>query len=197
MQKAVYQPENIGHFGLGFSHYLHFTSPIRRYPDLMVHRLLRQVWQGAYRPAKAGRLKSSMQRIGKRCSEEEVNIMRAEMETIKAKQVEFLSHQIGEVFTGVISGMLPFGFFVRLDEIGAEGLVRLPTLHDDYYQADLEKHVVYGRRTGNSYRLGDKVRVQIVNVSFETREIDLLLIEGRGEDRPRRRSTRKRKRRIE
>jgi len=177
MQKAYYQPENIGHFGLAFASYLHFTSPIRRYPDLIVHRILRQVLRGEYNPAKGAALKSSLTRTGKHCSEQEIVIMQAERETLAIKQAEFLSRQLGEVYGGVISGMLGFGFFVRIIDVGAEGMVRLSTLEDDYYTADLEKFEVIGQRSRRSLRLGDKVRVQVVRVSLESGEIDLKLIE--------------------
>ena len=177
MQKAYYQPENIGHFGLAFASYLHFTSPIRRYPDLIVHRILRQVLRSEYSPAKGAALKSSLTRTGKHCSEQEIVIMQAERETLAIKQAEFLSRQLGEVYDGVISGMLGFGFFVRIIEVGAEGMVRLSTLEDDYYTADLEKFEVIGRRSRRSLRLGDKVRVQVVRVSLESGEIDLKLVE--------------------
>ena len=177
MQKAYYQPENIGHFGLAFASYLHFTSPIRRYPDLIVHRILRQVLRGEYNPAKGAALKSSLTRTGKHCSEQEIVIMQAERETLAIKQAEFLSRQLGEVYDGVISGMLGFGFFVRIVDVGAEGMVRLSTLDDDYYTADLEKFEVIGKRSRRSLRLGDKVRVQVVRVSLESGEIDLKVVE--------------------
>ncbi len=106
MQKAYYQPENIGHFGLAFASYLHFTSPIRRYPDLIVHRILRQLLRGEYRESKGAALKSSLSRIGKHCSEQELVIMEAERETLAIKQAQYLSRQLGEVYDGVISGML-------------------------------------------------------------------------------------------
>jgi ribonuclease R len=195
MQKAYYQPENIGHFGLAFASYLHFTSPIRRYPDLIVHRILRQVLRGEYRESKGAALKAMLTRIGKHCSEQELVIMAAERDTLAIKQAEFLSRQLGEVFDGVISGMLKFGFFVRLIEIGAEGMVRLSELQDDYYTADLEKYEIIGQRTKRVFRLGDRIRIQVVNVSLETGEIDLQLVE---DTRPRsvrkqKQQTRKRK----
>jgi ribonuclease R len=177
MQKAYYQPENIGHFGLAFASYLHFTSPIRRYPDLIVHRILRQVLRGEYNPAKGAALKAALTRTGKHCSEQELVIMQAERETIAIKQAEFLSRQLGEVFDGVISGMLNFGFFVRILSVGAEGLVRLATLEDDYYTANLEKYEIVGGRSRRVLRLGDKVRVQVVKVSMDSGEIDLVLVE--------------------
>ncbi len=177
MQKAYYQPENIGHFGLAFATYLHFTSPIRRYPDLIVHRILRQVLRGEYNPAKGATLKASLTRIGKHCSEQEIVIMEAERETLAIKQAEFLSRQLGEVYGGVISGMLSFGFFVRVVDVGAEGMVRLSTLEDDYYTADLDKFEVVGRSSRRKLRLGDKVQVQVVRVSLESGEIDLRLVE--------------------
>lgn len=198
MQKAYYQPENIGHFGLAFASYLHFTSPIRRYPDLIVHRILRQVLRGEFSAAKSAALKASLTRIGKHCSEQELVIMEAERESIAIKQVEFLSRQLGEVFDGVVSGMLKFGFFVRIVEVGAEGMVRLSTLDDDYYNADLDKFEIIGKRTGSLLRLGDRVRVQVVRVALDSGEIDLQLVREVQTTKRRRvavRTTKKRKRR--
>jgi ribonuclease R len=144
---------------------------------------------GEYQPAKAGPLKGSLTRIGRRCSEMEVRIMDAEMASLRIKQGEYLASRLGEVFPGVISGMLKFGFFVRLEEIGAEGMVRLSWLEDDYYHANLERYEVTGRHSSRTLRLGDKVMVQIVNVTPETGEIDLFLVQGRSK-RPGRRSLR-------
>jgi ribonuclease R len=121
--------------------------------------------------------------------------MEAERETLAIKQAEFLSRQLGEVYDGVISGMLGFGFFVRILDVGAEGLVRLSMLEDDYYTADLEKFVVVGRRTGRAFRLGDRIKVQIIKVSLESGEIDLQLVEDSKprKKQPRQPRTRRRK----
>jgi ribonuclease R len=183
MQKAVYQPDNIGHFGLAFPAYLQFTSPIRRYPDLIVHRILKQAASGEYRASQGGALKASLSRIGKRCSEQEVVIMEAERESLSIKQAEFLSRQLGEIFDGVITGMLRFGFFVRVRDVGAEGLVRLSTLEDDYYVVDVDNQVIVGRSGRRRYRLGDRLRVQIVSVDVPAGEIDLRLVDEPKETR--------------
>ncbi|NMC43517.1 MAG: ribonuclease R [candidate division Zixibacteria bacterium] len=176
MKKAVYQPENLGHFGLAFTHYLHFTSPIRRYPDLLVHRLLKQLKNGRYPVKLAQKLDSVLTNVGKQSSEMERRAMEAEREAVKAKQTVFMAEHVGWEYEGIISGILNFGFFVRLVEPGCEGLVRVSTLDDDYYAYDEAGYRMVGRRHGRVFRLGDKVRVGILKVDVEAREIDLFLV---------------------
>jgi ribonuclease R len=192
LQKAVYQPANIGHFGLAFPHYLHFTSPIRRYPDLMVHRLMRRLLTKSFNPAAVGPIKGALTRLGKACSSQEVVIMDAEMESLRLKQAEYLEGKLGDVFAGVITGVLRFGFFVRMIENGAEGMVRLSSLDDDYYEADPEHGAVIGSRSKRRFRLGDKVMVQVINIDKHRAEIDLRLVPEDGA--PSRRSRRGRRR---
>jgi len=176
MKKAVYQPENVGHFGLAFTHYLHFTSPIRRYPDLLVHRLLKQLDKGKYPIRLAQKLPIILTNAGKQSSARERLAMEAEREAVKAKQVAFMAGQVGSEYDGIISGVTSFGFFVRLVGPECEGLVRMSTLGDDYYRFDEETYGLIGRRKGKVYRLGDKVRVGVLRVDVEAREIDLFVV---------------------
>ncbi|UCC44054.1 MAG: ribonuclease R [Candidatus Zixiibacteriota bacterium] len=175
MQKAVYQRENIGHFGLAFTHYTHFTSPIRRYPDLLVHRLVRKVRKGKYPVAFARRVGSVIDHVGKHCSETERTAETAEREAVRTKQVAYMASHLGDEYAGVISGTAPYGFFVRLDNVGVEGLVRMSTIDDDYYRYEEKQYRLVGRRTGRTYRIGDAVRVGVAAVDRERNDIDLFL----------------------
>ncbi len=181
LKKACYQPENIGHFGLAFTHYLHFTSPIRRYPDLLVHRLLKEIRNARYPGSRLPTIKRILTRVGEHSSMRERVAEEAERETIKIKQAVYLSKHVGDVFEGVISGIASFGFFVRLIRLSAEGVVRLSSLMDDYYQIDENGFSVVGVHTGNSFSLGEKILVQIVNVDLDRYQTNLRVV---GEDKP-------------
>jgi ribonuclease R len=201
MQKALYQGENVGHFGLAFTHYTHFTSPIRRYPDLLVHRLIRRLRQGKYPAAFARRVTGLIDRVSRHCSETERVAEAAEREGVRTKQVSFMAGHVGDEFEGVISGTVAYGFFVRLTNLGAEGMVRLSSIDDDYYHYDEKQYRIIGRHTGRIFRMGDPVRVVVDSVKTELNEINLTLADTkkepgkREEEKPRRRSRPSRRRR--
>jgi ribonuclease R len=177
MQKALYQSDNIGHFGLAFTHYTHFTSPIRRYPDLLVHRLIRKMKNARYPVAYARKLPKLIEQVCKHCSETERLAEAAEREAVRTKQVSFMAKHVGDQFTGVISGTMGYGFFVRLDNMGVEGFVRLSAIDDDYYHYDEQQYRIIGHHTGRSFRMGDPVKVAVSNVNQERKEIDLFLVD--------------------
>jgi ribonuclease R len=171
MSKAEYSPDNIGHFGLGFKHYAHFTSPIRRYPDVLVHRLLKD-----YAAGKKSYTYQELSQKGTHCSEQERAAIEAERDSVKLKQVEFLSEHLGEEFEGVISGVMDKGIFVDLKDIHCEGMVRVSDLTDDYYEYDEKRHCLIGRNHGKKFQLGKELRVKVVKTNIKARQIDLELV---------------------
>lgn len=174
MAKAVYSPNNIGHYGLGFKYYTHFTSPIRRFSDLIVHRMLFN-----YLENKSGVLYSLAQldEICDNLSACERNAVEAERASIKQKQIEYLLNHQGDDFAAIISGITSFGIFVKITSTLAEGLIRFRDLDDDYYVYDEKKYAITGRRTKKQYRLGDKIHVKLVRVDEEKSELDFIILE--------------------
>ncbi len=175
MAKAIYTTKNIGHFGLAFEFYTHFTSPIRRYPDVLVHRMLKHYVSGKSLPEKA---MTEFDALALRSSEREVAAAEAERDSIKMKQVEFLMGRIGEEFTGVISGVTDRGLYVELDETRADGMVRINTIGDDYYTHDQKRYRLVGERTKKQFALGDRVRVRLLAARVVERELDFELVQN-------------------
>ena len=176
MEKAVYTEEPKGHFGLGFQHYTHFTSPIRRYPDLMIHRLLKEYLQDSDKIDKE-KYKDQIPAIAEKSTDMEINAMEAEREFIKIKQIRFISTKIGQIYTGVITGVIEAGLFVEISKFLIEGMVPVRKMNDDYYIFDEENHCMEGRHTGKIFRLGDIVKIKVERVSLMDREIDFELID--------------------
>jgi len=174
MAKAVYDTDNIGHYGLGFRYYTHFTSPIRRYADLMVHRILLECLE-----KQPHMYNSKLEDVCKRISRQERKAVEAERESNKYFQVVFVHDKIGEEFDGIVSGVAEFGLFVRMTDIGCEGMIPLQELPGDRFSFDAKTMTVVGQKTGKTYHFGDPVKVRISEVHPKKRQIDLELVGGK------------------
>ena len=169
MAKAKYTTKPIGHFGLAFEHYAHFTSPIRRYPDMMVHRLL---WEylGTGKPAD----RNDYEEKCLHSSEREKRAADAERASIKYKQVEFMQAMLGESFAGIVTGITEWGIYVEIIETKCEGMIRMSDFDDDYYEFDEKLYAARGRKNGRSITLGDNITVQVIKTDIDRRTIDLM-----------------------
>jgi ribonuclease R len=177
MQKARYAPENLGHFGLAASSYTHFTSPIRRYPDLVVHRSLRTARHHTLSEEQREAAAEDLPEVARHTSEMERRADDAERELLQWKKVKFMADKVGDEFEGYITGVAAFGLFIELIEHYVEGLVHVSTMADDYYRLVESAHMLHGENTQKTYRLGDKVKVQVIRVNMDVRQIDLGLVE--------------------
>ncbi len=172
LKQAMYSPDNVGHFGLAYESYTHFTSPIRRYPDLLIHRGIKAALGGEqYRPG-------DWEQIGLHCSMTERRADEATRDVVAFLKCYFMQDRVGEEFTGSVSAVVPFGLFVALDDIFIEGLLHISDLGSDYFHYDETRHALMGERTGKQFRLSDRVKVQLVRVDMATNKIDFRLIEG-------------------
>lgn len=187
MKLARYHEENLGHFGLATGMYAHFTSPIRRYPDLVVHRALRALRQGRDADREAW-LRGKLPEMGRHLSERERRASEAERELVEWKKVRFMAGRVGEAFAGYVTGVQAFGLFVELEEVYVQGLVHVSSMADDYYRFLEKAHLLKGESTGKVYRLGDWVEVQVARADLERRQLDFTLVDvlarARGGARP-------------
>lgn len=184
MKQARYAAQSMGHFGLAAEHYTHFTSPIRRYPDLMIHRILREVIiEGGLSEERTAQLQAMMPEVADQTSRCERTAVDAERETDLLKKIEYMQDKVGEEFEGMISGVTGFGLFVQLDN-SVEGLIHISYLDDDYYHYQEKLHALIGERLHRVYRIGDRLRIRVMKASKENLTIDFVLVEKLQEDDP-------------
>ena len=176
MKQAKYQAENIGHFGLAAKFYCHFTSPIRRYPDLQIHRIIKEVIEGKLTENRIKHYDSMLSEIAYHCSTTERTSDDAERETDRLKMAQYMQEHIGEEYNGLISGVTSWGIYVELENT-VEGMVPLNEIDDDFYEYEEENLRVVGRRTGKIYMLGDEVRVRVIRTDIQARTIDFMFVE--------------------
>ncbi|MDD2582920.1 MAG: RNB domain-containing ribonuclease, partial [Desulfuromonadaceae bacterium] len=183
MRQARYSADNVGHFGLASDCYCHFTSPIRRYPDLVVHRILKAALASTAEKGREGKRASEqlaiaserLAEVAEHTSKRERVAMEAERDVVEMKKLQYMQQHVGEKFDGYITGVTNFGFFVELEELFVEGLVHISTLNDDMYTHAEKQHSLIGRRTGTVFRIGDAVQVIVTSVSPGTRRIEFTL----------------------
>ena len=176
MKRAGYTPENLGHFGLAAKYYTHFTSPIRRYPDLQIHRIIKDVLRGRMKEEKAAHYEAILPEVTKHASETERRADEAERETIKLKKTEYMQQHLGEVYEGVISGVTRWGTYVELPNT-VEGLVHVSNMMDDHYEYVEDSYEMVGEHTGKTYRLGQPVKIKVLSVDKLSRTIDFTFFE--------------------
>ena len=181
LAQAAYQPANVGHFGLALPQYAHFTSPIRRYPDLLVHRAIGHLLDGG-KPGQFGYGLPQMQALGEHCSRCERRADDATREAMNWLKTEFMQDKLGQEFPGTISGVTQFGAFVQLDTLQVDGLIHVSALGSEYFDLDRARYRLVGSRSGRSFQLGDRVRVKVVRASLEDRKIDFSLVEDPAAD---------------
>lgn len=177
MKQAIYTAINIGHFGLAVDFYSHFTSPIRRYPDLMIHRIIKEaITQGILSDKRVSELQKKLPHVSEHSSLQERRAMEAERDSVELKKLEFMKDKVGKEFVGIINGVTNFGLFVELENT-VEGLIHVEDLKDDYYHYNEKQHCLIGEARKKVYQFGEKVRVKIDNINLDEREIDFLLVE--------------------
>jgi len=175
MKQARYSADNLGHFGLASSHYLHFTSPIRRYPDLVVHRILKDQLSGRIQKRQRGKLAADLPEVAEQSSQRERKAMEAEREIIDLKRLQYMEKHLGEVFDAFVTGVTSFGFFVELPDLVVEGLVHVSTLGDELFRLIEKQHTLRGQKSGITYQIGDQVRVRVDAVSRSKKRIEFAL----------------------